>query len=112
MKREKREWKRGRKRKIEEEIESEGEGRKWEWIEEEKNRKWRNGMGEKEDLAMPATGQTISEMRFFLQNRTYNSVISSNNAADLSIAVPVRNKLKMGLDLYYKKAKCSLISLI
>jgi len=69
-------------------------------------------MGEKEDLAMPATGQTISEMGFFLQNRTNNKIISSNNAADLSIAVPVRIKLKMRLDLYYKKAKCSLLSLI
>jgi len=70
------------------------------------------GMGEKKDMAMPATGQAIFEMGFFLQNRTNNKIISSNNAADLSIAVPARNKLKMGLDLYYKKAKCSLMSLI
>jgi len=70
------------------------------------------GMGEKKNLAMPATGQIFFEMGFFLQNRTNNRIISSNNAADLSIAVPGRNKLKMGLDLYYKKAKCSLMSLI
>ncbi|MBW2119527.1 MAG: hypothetical protein JRH09_16620 [Deltaproteobacteria bacterium] len=70
------------------------------------------GMGEKKDPAMPATGQAIFEMGLFLQNGTNNRIISSNNAADLSIAVPARNKLKMGLDLYYKKAKCSLMSLI
>jgi len=70
------------------------------------------GMGEKKDLAMLATGQAIFEMGFFLQNRTNNKIISSNNATDLSIAVPARNKLKIRLDLYYKKAKCSLMSLI
>lgn len=70
------------------------------------------GMGEKKDVAVPATGQAVFEMGLFLKNRANNQIILSNKAMDLSIAVPVRNKLKMALDLYYKKAKCSLMSLM
>jgi len=51
-------------------------------------------------------------MGFFLEHRTNNPIISGNNTANLSIAVPTGNKLKIGLNLYYKKAKCSLMSLI
>ncbi|MBC8391120.1 MAG: hypothetical protein H8E17_00935 [Deltaproteobacteria bacterium] len=70
------------------------------------------GMGKKKDVAVPATGQAVFEMGLFLKNRANNKIILSNKATDLSIAVPTRNKLKMALDLYYKKAKCSLMSLM
>jgi len=70
------------------------------------------GMGEKKYVAMPATGQTFSEMGLFPKNRANDKIIAKDNPADLSITVPVRNELKMTLYLYYKKAKCSLISLM
>lgn len=70
------------------------------------------GMGEKKYVAMPATGQALFEMGLFLQNRANNKIIANNKTAYVSIAVPARNKLKMALDLYYKKAKCSLMSLM
>jgi hypothetical protein len=69
-------------------------------------------VGEKQDLTMPAVGQTFSQVRLFLENTPNNPVILRNNTADLFLAVPVRNELKTRLYLYYKKAKCSLISLI
>jgi len=70
------------------------------------------GMGKKKDVAMPATGQAVFQMGLFIKNRANNKIILSNKATDLSIVVPTRNKLKMALDLYYKKAKCSLMSLM
>jgi hypothetical protein len=69
-------------------------------------------MGEKQDLTMPASGQVLSQMGLFLENGSNNPVILRNHTANLFLAVPVRNELKIGLELYYKKAKCSLISLM
>lgn len=69
-------------------------------------------MGEKQDFAMPASRQAFSQMRLLLENFSNNPVILGNRSADLFFAVPVRNELKTRLDLYYKKAKCSLISLM
>ena len=51
-------------------------------------------------------------MGLFLDDRTNNPIRSGNNTANLSIAVPTGIKLKIALKLCYKKAKCSLISLI
>ena len=61
---------------------------------------------------MPTTRQTVSQVGFFFENRPDNPVIVRNDTADLFLAVPVRNELKTRLDLYYKKAKCSLMSLM
>ena len=69
-------------------------------------------MGEKQDLTMPAAGQALSQMGLFLENRSDNPVIFHDPTAYLFFAVPVRNKLITGLYPYYKKAKCSLISLM
>jgi len=69
-------------------------------------------VGEKQDLTMPASGQAFSQVGLFLENGSNNPVILGSDTADLFLAVPVTNKLKTRLDLYYKKAKCSLISLM
>jgi len=69
-------------------------------------------VGEKQDLTMPASRQAFSQLGLFLENAANNPIILRNNTADLFFAVPVRNELKTRLDLYYKKAKCSLISLM
>ena len=69
-------------------------------------------VGEKQDLTMPASRQTFSQLGLFLENGSNNSVTLRNNTAYFFLAVPVRNELKTRLDLYYKKAKCSLISLM
>ena len=69
-------------------------------------------VGEKQDLTMPASRQASSQLGLLLENGSNNSVILRNNTANLFLAVPVRNKLKTRLDLYYKKAKCSLMSLM
>jgi hypothetical protein len=70
------------------------------------------GVGEKQDLTMPASRQALSQLGLLFENGSNNSVILRNNTANLFLAVPVRNELKTRLDLYYKKAKCSLISLM
>ena len=69
-------------------------------------------VGEKQDLAMPAVDHAFFQVRLFLENTPNKPVVLRNNTADLFFAVPVRNELKMRLYLYYKKAKCSLISLM
>ena len=69
-------------------------------------------MGEKQDFTMPASRQTFSQVRLLLENFSNNPVILGNGSADRFFAVPVKNKLKTGLYLYYKKAKCSLMSLM
>jgi hypothetical protein len=69
-------------------------------------------VGEKQYLAVPASCQEFSQVGLFLENGTDNPVILRNNTANLFLAVPVRNKLKAWLYLYYKKAKCSLMSLM
>ena len=69
-------------------------------------------MSEKQDLTMPASRQASSQLRLLLENGSNNPIILRNNTANLFLAVPVRNKLKTRPDLYYKKAKCSLMSLM
>ena len=69
-------------------------------------------MGEKQDLAMPAPCQAFSEVRLFFENRSKDPIILRNGAADLFLAVPVKSELKVRPYLYYKKAKCSLMSLM
>jgi hypothetical protein len=84
-------------------------------------------------VAVPASSQAFSQVGLFLDNATNNPIILRNNTANLSFAVPIRNKLKKGGNLYYKKvsfavpirnklkkggnlyykkAKCSLMSLM
>lgn len=70
------------------------------------------GMSEKQYAAVPASGQASSQVGFFFEKAADNPIILRNNTADLFSAVPVTNELKTGLYLYYKKAKCSLISLM
>jgi hypothetical protein len=69
-------------------------------------------VGEKQDLTMPASSQAFFQMGLFFENGPDNPVILRNDTADFFLAVPVRNELKTRLDMYYKKAKCSLISLM
>ena len=69
-------------------------------------------VGEKQDLTMPASRQAFSQLGLLMENFSNNPVVLHNNTADLFFAVPVRNELKTRLDLYYKKAKCSLMSLM
>ena len=69
-------------------------------------------VGEKQDLTMPASRQASSQLGLLFENGSNNPVVLRNNTANLFFAVPVRNELKTRLDLYYKKAKCSLISLM
>ena len=69
-------------------------------------------VGEKQDLTMPASRQALSQLGLLLENASNSPIILRNNTANLFLAVPVRNELKTRLDLYYKKAKCSLISLM
>lgn len=61
---------------------------------------------------MPASRQAFSQLGLLLENGSDNPIILRNNTANLFVAVPVRNELKIRLDLYYKKAKCSLMSLM
>jgi hypothetical protein len=69
-------------------------------------------VGEKQDLTMPASRQAFFQLGLFLENASNNPIILGYNTANFFVAVPVRNELKTRLDLYYKKAKCSLISLM
>lgn len=69
-------------------------------------------MGEKQDLTMPASGQAFSQVWLLFENMANSPVILRNDTADRFLAVPVTNELKTRLYLYYKKAKCSLISLM
>lgn len=69
-------------------------------------------VGEEQDLAMLALDQVFFQVRLSFENTPNNPIVLRNNTADLFFAVPVRNELKTRLYLYYKKAKCSLISLI
>jgi len=61
---------------------------------------------------MPASRQIFSQVGLFLENGADNSIILRYKVANLFLEVPVRNKLKKGPQLYYKKAKCSLMSLM
>jgi len=69
-------------------------------------------VGEKQDLAMPASDQAFSQVRLLSENTPNSPVIPRNDTPDLFLVVPVRNELKTRLYLYYKKAKCSLMSLM
>jgi len=69
-------------------------------------------MCEKQYVAVPASSQAFSQVGLFLEHRTEDTIIARNNTSNLFLAVPVRNELIKGLDLYYKKARCSLISLM
>ena len=54
-------------------------------------------MGEKQDLAMPASDQAFSQVRLLLKNTPNSPVIPRNDTAGLFLAVPVRNELKTRL---------------
>jgi len=61
---------------------------------------------------MPAPRQAFSQVGLFLENGSNNPIVLRNNTANLFLAVPIRNELKTRLNLYYKKARCSLMSLM
>ena len=54
-------------------------------------------MGEKQDLAMPASRQVFSQVGILFENRPDNPIILRNDTANLFLAVPIRNELKTGL---------------
>lgn len=70
------------------------------------------GVGEKQNLTMPASDQAFSQVRLFFENTANSPVIQRNNTANLFFAIPVESELKIRPYLYYKKAKCSLMSLM
>ena len=55
------------------------------------------GMGEKQDLTMPASRQAFSQVGLFLKNGTNCPIILGDKPANLFLAVPVRNELKTRL---------------
>ena len=61
---------------------------------------------------MPASLQVFSQVGLFFENGTNNPIISRNNTANLVLSIPIRNELKKRLNLYYKKTRCSLMSLM
>ena len=61
---------------------------------------------------MPASRQAFSQMGLLFENKADNPIVLRNNTTDLFFTVPVTNELKTRLYPYYKKAKCSLISLM
>ena len=54
-------------------------------------------VGEKQNLTMPASSQTVSQVGLFFENGPDSHVILRNDTADLFLAVPVRNELKTRL---------------
>ena len=65
-------------------------------------------IGEKEDAAVPTTGQAPAPVRLLAQERSQNLVVLQNWRPDLPPAIPVPGKLKLRCDRYCKKAKLSL----
>lgn len=63
-------------------------------------------------LTVSASGQTLSKVGLLPQYRSNNPIIAGYQPSDFSFSVPVGRELKKNLNLYYKKAKFSLISLI
>ena len=69
-------------------------------------------MGKKQYVAVPASRKAFSQVRLVFKNKADNPIVLRNNTTDLFSTVPVTNELKTRLYPYYKKAKCSLISLM
>jgi len=68
------------------------------------------GVGEKQYPAVPAPGDTPTQMGLVFEHRADSPIISSNNIANLAAPIPSRFKLEKRLNLNYKKAKFSLMS--
>jgi hypothetical protein len=58
------------------------------------------GMGQKENPAIPATGQAWPQARFGPQNGPQDDIVLQHESAHLALAVPARAELEMLLDFY------------
>jgi hypothetical protein len=63
------------------------------------------GMCQEEYPAVPASFQATNQWRISPNHRAQNSIICKNVLARFALAIPVRPKLKMSLDLYCKKPR-------
>jgi len=66
------------------------------------------GMREKENPAMPASGQARSQVRVAFENGSKLQVILPRQSGRRTFPIPTRGELKMLCDLYCKKPKLSL----
>lgn len=66
------------------------------------------GMRDKENPAMPASGQARSQVRPAFENGSKLQVIFARQSGRRAFPIPTRCKLKMLCDLYCKKPKLSL----
>ena len=64
------------------------------------------------NLTVPASGQTLAKVGLFPQYRSNNSIIVDDQPSDFAYSVPVGYEVKKSLNLNYKKAKFSLMSLM
>jgi hypothetical protein len=69
-------------------------------------------MGQKENPAMPATAQTAPQMGSASQHAPQHHVILLHQSTGFALAVPVRTKVEMRLDLDDDKPRVSLIILM
>ena len=70
-------------------------------------------IGKEINLTVPASGQTLAKVGLFLpQYRSNNSIIVYDQPSDFAFSVPVGYEVKKSLNLNYKKAKFSLMSLM
>jgi len=66
------------------------------------------GMRDKENPAMPASGQASSQVRVAFENGSKLQVILPRQSGCRAFPIPTRGELKMLCDLYCKKPKLSL----
>src|SRR5262245_7827338 len=65
-------------------------------------------IGEKEDPAVPASGQALSQPGFNPQHRAQHHVVRQHQRRDHLIAIPLRVESKTPCDLSCKKPRLSL----
>jgi len=70
------------------------------------------GLSQEENPAMTAVLQAPPQVGLASQNQSQSLIVLQNKIANLALAIPVRTKLKMRLDLYCKKPSVSLMMLI
>jgi len=70
------------------------------------------GLRQEEDPTVTAVLEVAPQVGLASQDRSQSLVVRQNQIANLSLAIPVRPKLKMRLDLYGKKPSVSLTMLM
>jgi len=69
-------------------------------------------IGQEENAAVPAPAQAGSQTGLGAQNRSQQQIILQHQGGHRAPAIPVRPELEMLLNLYCKKPKLSLITLM